>query len=106
MTVENCVNFCNGQNYIYAGVEYAQECCKYRLSPISAVQNKRGFRHKIAGIAFQTGARRLRVRIVAPGARETQTNFVVRAIAWTCTGAVPLPRLPLASSRAVDPGFL
>jgi len=28
MTVENCVNFCNGQNYIYAGVEYAQECCK------------------------------------------------------------------------------
>jgi len=26
MTVENCVNFCNGQNYIYAGVEYAQEC--------------------------------------------------------------------------------
>jgi len=28
MTVENCVNFCNGQKYIYAGVEYAQECCK------------------------------------------------------------------------------
>ncbi|KAF8263422.1 copper radical oxidase [Lactarius quietus] len=26
MTVESCVNFCNGQNYIYAGVEYAQEC--------------------------------------------------------------------------------
>jgi len=26
MTVESCVNFCNNQNYIYAGVEYAQEC--------------------------------------------------------------------------------
>jgi len=26
MTVENCVNFCNKQNYIYAGVEYGQEC--------------------------------------------------------------------------------
>ncbi|KAH8988288.1 copper radical oxidase [Lactarius hatsudake] len=26
MTVESCVNFCNGQNFIYAGIEYAQEC--------------------------------------------------------------------------------
>ncbi|KAH9987623.1 copper radical oxidase [Russula compacta] len=26
MTVENCVNFCNNQHYIYAGVEYGQEC--------------------------------------------------------------------------------
>ncbi|KAF8259546.1 copper radical oxidase [Lactarius quietus] len=26
MTVENCVNYCNGQNFIYAGIEYAQEC--------------------------------------------------------------------------------
>ncbi|KAI0294118.1 galactose oxidase [Multifurca ochricompacta] len=26
MTVENCVNFCNNRNFIYAGVEYAQEC--------------------------------------------------------------------------------
>lgn len=29
MTVENCVNFCNNQHYIYAGVEYAQECCRF-----------------------------------------------------------------------------
>ncbi|KAH9979503.1 copper radical oxidase [Lactifluus volemus] len=26
MTVENCVGFCNKQNYIYAGVEHGQEC--------------------------------------------------------------------------------
>ncbi|KAI9438941.1 copper radical oxidase [Lactarius indigo] len=26
MTVESCVNFCDGQNFIYAGIEYAQEC--------------------------------------------------------------------------------
>ena len=28
MTVENCVSFCNTRNYIYAGVEYGQECCE------------------------------------------------------------------------------
>ncbi len=28
MTVENCVNFCNTSNFIYAGVEYGQECCE------------------------------------------------------------------------------
>jgi hypothetical protein len=35
MTVENCVNFCNTQNFIYAGVENGQECCKwhFRSSP-------------------------------------------------------------------------
>jgi hypothetical protein len=27
MTAETCVNFCSSQYYIYAGNEYAQECC-------------------------------------------------------------------------------
>ena len=31
MTVENCVGFCNKQNYIYAGVEYGQGCCKWAI---------------------------------------------------------------------------
>jgi hypothetical protein len=31
MSVESCVSFCNGQNFIYAGVEYGQECCKSTL---------------------------------------------------------------------------
>ncbi|KAJ7635293.1 galactose oxidase [Roridomyces roridus] len=26
MTVENCIAFCDGQNFIFAGVEFAQEC--------------------------------------------------------------------------------
>ena len=26
MTVENCISFCNGQNYNYAGLEWYQEC--------------------------------------------------------------------------------
>ncbi|KAF8169268.1 copper radical oxidase [Mycena galopus ATCC 62051] len=26
MTVENCINFCDGQQFIYAGVEFMQEC--------------------------------------------------------------------------------
>jgi hypothetical protein len=31
MTEETCINFCNGLGYIYAGVEYSDECCKSRL---------------------------------------------------------------------------
>ena len=27
MSVESCVAFCDGKNYIYAGIEYGQECC-------------------------------------------------------------------------------
>jgi hypothetical protein len=41
MTVENCVSFCNNQHYIYSGVEYGQECCKYCLCPISAILKRR-----------------------------------------------------------------
>jgi hypothetical protein len=51
MTVENCVNFCNNQHYVYAGAEYGQECCKYYSSLISAVIHKwSGTGNKIAGI--------------------------------------------------------
>lgn len=28
MTIENCVNFCNARNFVYAGVENGQECRK------------------------------------------------------------------------------
>jgi len=34
MTVENCVNFCNNKNFTYAGIEYGQECCKWRFSVV------------------------------------------------------------------------
>ena len=27
MTIENCIAFCQAADFIYAGVEYAQECC-------------------------------------------------------------------------------
>jgi hypothetical protein len=27
VTEESCVTFCNGKGYIYAGVEYSDECC-------------------------------------------------------------------------------
>ncbi|KAI9457229.1 copper radical oxidase [Lactarius psammicola] len=37
MTVESCVTFCNDQNFIYAGVEYGQECyCGNTISHGSA----------------------------------------------------------------------
>lgn len=27
MTDESCINYCNSGGFIYAGTEYAQECC-------------------------------------------------------------------------------
>lgn len=27
MTVESCVSFCSAQNFNFAGLEFAQECC-------------------------------------------------------------------------------
>ena len=32
MTVEYCVNYCSGLDYIYAGLEYASQCCKRAFS--------------------------------------------------------------------------
>ena len=29
MTEENCINYCASKSYIYAGVEYSSECCKF-----------------------------------------------------------------------------
>jgi len=29
MTVETCIGFCASQYWIYAGTEYAQECCRF-----------------------------------------------------------------------------
>lgn len=28
MTVESCVDFCDSQSFILAGLEFAQECCQ------------------------------------------------------------------------------
>ncbi len=29
MTASACINFCNAQGFVYAGTEYAGECCEY-----------------------------------------------------------------------------
>jgi hypothetical protein len=28
LTIESCINFCAAGNYVYAGMEYSDECCK------------------------------------------------------------------------------
>jgi hypothetical protein len=37
MTVENCVNFCISKDTVYAGVEYAQECCESCFDVVHAL---------------------------------------------------------------------
>jgi len=49
MTVENCVNFCNGQGFIYAGVEFAQECCKSCFGVVPVPPHIRHSNHTIRG---------------------------------------------------------
>jgi hypothetical protein len=62
MTVENCVNYCTSLNFIYAGVEYGQECCEWCFSVIHAhafsfvsVILITVWDHKIVGIRYQMG---------------------------------------------------
>ena len=50
MTVENCVNFCNKQKFIYAGVEFAHECCKsFCFGVVTLSSHIRHFDHTIRG---------------------------------------------------------
>jgi hypothetical protein len=49
MTVESRENFCNGQNFIYAGVEFAQECCKSCFSVVPVSPHIRHSDHTIRG---------------------------------------------------------
>ncbi len=40
MTVGNCISFCENQDYIYAGVEFTQECCPSTPSRVMASSSK------------------------------------------------------------------
>ena len=114
MTVENCVNYCNTRNFIYAGVEYGQECCElcFQCHPIHTLVLSRlrysdhmVCEYKIVGMSYQMGGRPLRIRIVASHAAVTQVSIVVPALALTCIGVVLPPRLALSSRLTMDFGF-
>lgn len=42
MTIEACITFCSNANYVYAGTEYSQECCKYqhRIVQLESIDSK------------------------------------------------------------------
>ena len=111
MTVESCVAFCSGKNYIYAGVEYAQECCECTFSlffisilPITVVLLTLRFECQIVEISSRMAQRLLQVRIVVLHVLAIRVRLVVPAIVLTCIGVVRLPRRHLKSSQALERG--
>lgn len=112
MTVESCVAFCSGQNYIYAGVEYAQECCKCTLSlffasvlPISALLTL-PFVRQIVEMPSRMARRVLKVRIAVSRVAAMRVRLVAPATASACIGVVLPLRLHLKSYRALGSGLL
>ena len=88
MTVENCVNFCNGQHFIFAGVEFAQECCKCTFSPrftpvlpISGAFLTLRFACQIVEISFHMAQRMFRFRIAVSNVPEIRMRTVAPEIA-------------------------
>jgi hypothetical protein len=111
MTVENCVDFCNGQKYIYAGVEYAQECCKYafslqllRFCSFWLFYSIYVFASQIVEISFHMGQQMFHFRIATSNALEIRVRFVVLVIALTFIGVVRPLRLHLKSCQVLDCG--
>jgi hypothetical protein len=104
MTVESCVNFCNGQNYIYAGVEFAQECCKCpfspRFFPFPLFYSPHVFACQIVEISFHMAQRMFRFRIAVSHVPAIRARIVAPAIALTFIGVVQPPRLHLKSCQA------
>ena len=78
MTVENCVNFCNTRNFIYAGVESGHECCKWRFRSYRLVTPVHSpcFLKTAVPLSPMTALRR--PRLIAPRfALEIGPSFVV-----------------------------
>ncbi|KIN04658.1 hypothetical protein OIDMADRAFT_156821 [Oidiodendron maius Zn] len=55
MTVRMCITFCDSDDYVYAGVEYGQECyCSYHMSNVSAQLNQSDCDLPCAGNSSET----------------------------------------------------
>ena len=109
MTVESCVNFCNGKKYIYAGVEYAQECCKFvfTLRRIDSAHLRcftPPFGCQTVEISSRTAQQVFPVLIAVSHAPEIRMRLVVPVIALTYIGVVQHPHLHPKSCQALDCG--
>jgi hypothetical protein len=112
MTVESCVSFCNSQNYIYAGVEYAQECCECAFSPLSPsvlpfsdVFLTLPLALQIVEMSLQMARQVLQVRIAVSHAQAMRVRLVAPVIALMCIGVVRPLHLHLKSCQALDSGL-
>ena len=87
MTVESCVAYCNGQNYIYAGVEYASQCCKLSFSyrfcsfPLFLLTLPFALIRQTVEILLPMAQGLLRVRTAASHVQAMRLRPVVLAIA-------------------------
>jgi hypothetical protein len=107
MTVENCVNFCNTRNFIYAGVENGQECCKwgFRSSLLVTPVHSPCFLKTAVPPLPMTDLRH--PKLIAPRfALEISPSFVVAQTVSTCiTGQLP-PFLRMEAMNKTDFRFI
>ena len=108
MTVENCVNFCNTLNFIYAGVENSHECCKCHWRPdypsVTLVHSPCFLKTAVPPSPMKL----LRhPRLNAPRfALEISPSFVVAQTVSTCiTGQLP-PFLRMEAMNKTDFRFI
>ncbi|KAH9172526.1 copper radical oxidase [Lactarius sanguifluus] len=88
MTVESCVNFCSGQGFIYAGIEYAQECyCGNIISHGSASVASSDCSFACTGDASETCGAGNRLNLYWSGATPPAPPAVVPSVGlWNSLG--------------------
>jgi len=93
MTVENCVNFCNGQKYIYAGVEYAQECyCGNIISNGGTTASNSDCSFPCTGNASETCGAGNRLNLYWSGATPPSPPIIVPNVGpWVSLGCYSEP---------------
>ncbi|CAK5263987.1 unnamed protein product [Mycena citricolor] len=77
MTVASCINFCAGEGYIFAGVEFGDECCASTTFS-SAVSCSRAFTYQIATPRSKSPEGKPRSRTVQSPAPATTARSAAR----------------------------
>lgn len=88
MTVENCISFCSGKGYIYAGLEWRQECyCGNNIINGGALTAASDCNFPCSGDATETCGAGNRLSMYTSGAAPPPPPHIVPSVgAWQSQG--------------------
>ncbi|KIY43224.1 copper radical oxidase [Fistulina hepatica ATCC 64428] len=87
MTVENCIDYCDTQDYIYAGVEYSQECYCGNYIENSATATSSGCSMACSGNPSELCGGGSRLDLFYSGGTASPAPIIVPSIGnWTSLG--------------------